>query len=178
MTETRNPINDPVLGRINVFRQFIPRDDTIEYTTYFYKDGVKQRHDMKIDSKELEELTLGNDGENFVMQRLYKEIEEGKYVEAGKAIKWEAKEEKMQEVKPDQQFNTTGAEALVPKGAAPTEAELIIITLLMRLYDLQWAQLHVMNERIAEEVFASHEKGVIGNPQMFIPEIKEGVNEE
>lgn len=55
---------------------------------------------------------------------------------------------------------------------APTQAELVIISLLMRLYDLQLALLSSVNEKRANEIYATHEKGGTFNPNIFIPEVK------
>lgn len=80
----------------------------------------------------------------------------------------------MREVPRDKQFDTAGAEDLLSstkETTGPSEAELIIITLLMRLYDLSYAHLYAINPTIADEVFAAHDKGELGNPQMYLPEV-------
>lgn len=52
----------------------------------------------------------------------------------------------------------------------PTEAELVTIGLLMRLYDLQLAILHCLDEEKADEVYDHHEKGGHYNPTIFVPQ--------
>lgn len=77
----------------------------------------------------------------------------------------------MHETEPDRQFGPVAEETNAPVGASDTEK--IIITLLMRIYDLQFAQLYLLNPTTAEEVFESHEKGELGNPKMWIPDFDE-----
>jgi hypothetical protein len=79
----------------------------------------------------------------------------------------------VREVEPDKQFSDTDVpQELLPlvESTGPSEAERIIITLLMRIYDLQYAQLYVANPTVADEVFESHNRGELGNPKMFIPD--------
>lgn len=54
----------------------------------------------------------------------------------------------------------------------PTEAELVTIGLLMRLYDLQLAILHCLDSDKADEVYDHHEAGGHYNPTIFIPQPK------
>ena len=52
----------------------------------------------------------------------------------------------------------------------PSETELVIVSLLMRLYDLNLAILATMNEARADEIYEAHEKGGHFNPPIFIPD--------
>lgn len=63
-------------------------------------------------------------------------------------------------------------------GGSPTEGELVIISLLMRLYDVQLAILNEMNEDRANEVFDHHDNGGHFNPKIFIPTPATVVTEE
>lgn len=87
----------------------------------------------------------------------------------------------MKEVEPDNKWiedagyvptNTPqefGETELVTTG--PSEAELLTITLLTRLYDIGMAILTVMDEEKAGMVFDAHDKGENFNPELFIPDL-------
>lgn len=86
-------VQDPVLGEIQVYREYLPRQDCIEYTVYFRKeDGVckecgsnpKFRTDIRISSKDIND---NSDLENFVRLRIYKAIINGHYEKASEFIK-------------------------------------------------------------------------------------------
>lgn len=51
----------------------------------------------------------------------------------------------------------------------PTESELAIISLLMRLYDINMALLNHLDRDTADAIFESHQKGQHFNPEIFIP---------
>lgn len=53
----------------------------------------------------------------------------------------------------------------------PSETELVIVSLLMRLYDVQMAILTSMDEDKANQVYESHEKGEHFNPPIFVPDV-------
>lgn len=53
---------------------------------------------------------------------------------------------------------------------SPSEAELVIISLLMRLYDIQMALLNEANEKRADAIYEAHEQGGHFNPEIFIPD--------
>lgn len=55
----------------------------------------------------------------------------------------------------------------------PSETELVIVSLLMRLYDLNLAILNHLDENRANEIYEAHEKGEHFNPPVFIPEVPE-----
>lgn len=66
------------------------------------------------------------------------------------------------------------AEELPPAelvSTGPSETELVIVSLLMRLYDLNLAILSTMDEKRADEIYEAHEKGGHFNPPVFIPEV-------
>lgn len=56
---------------------------------------------------------------------------------------------------------------------APDETQLIIVSLLMRLYDLNMALLSVQAPKIADDIFDHHAKGGHYNPEIFIPNYRE-----
>lgn len=58
----------------------------------------------------------------------------------------------------------------------PSETELVIIALLMRLYDLNLAQLASVDADRADEVYEAHSKGEHFNPQVFIPQFTRDEN--
>lgn len=86
----------------------------------------------------------------------------------------------MREVTRDEKFpedaktegNTELSAELISTG--PSETELVIVALLMRIYDVQSALLAHFDEARANEVYETHEKGGHFNPQIFIPTPEEG----
>ena len=54
---------------------------------------------------------------------------------------------------------------------SPSETELVIVSLLMRLYDLNLAILNHLDENRANEIYEAHEKGLHFNPPIFVPEV-------
>lgn len=56
-------------------------------------------------------------------------------------------------------------------GPNVTEGELVIISLLMRLYDLNMALLNHFDSDAADNIYESHQQGLTFNAQLFIPEI-------
>lgn len=55
----------------------------------------------------------------------------------------------------------------------PSETELVIVSLLMRLYDINLAILNHLNESRADEIYEAHEKGEHFNPPIFVPEVND-----
>lgn len=53
---------------------------------------------------------------------------------------------------------------------SPSETELVIVSLMMRLYDLNLAILSHLDEQRADEIYEAHEKGEHFNPPIFVPE--------
>lgn len=51
----------------------------------------------------------------------------------------------------------------------PTEAQLVTIALLMRLYDLNLALLNHFDSDLADNIYETHEKGGHKNPPIYIP---------
>lgn len=60
----------------------------------------------------------------------------------------------------------------------PSETELVIVSLLMRLYDLNLAILSHLDEKRADEIYEAHEKGAHFNPTIFIPEAPDAAHAE
>lgn len=56
---------------------------------------------------------------------------------------------------------------------AALEAQLVTVSLLMRIYDVQMALLSLQDKSMADEIFDAHEKGATFNPPVFIPELSE-----
>lgn len=59
----------------------------------------------------------------------------------------------------------------------PTETELVTVSLLMRIYDVQLALLAHFDQERADEVYETHEKGGHYNPPIFIPDMDAKTNE-
>lgn len=57
------------------------------------------------------------------------------------------------------------------------ENSLVIISLLMRLYDIQMALLSEMNKDLADSIYDTHALGGHFNPQIFIPNVSTGGTE-
>lgn len=55
----------------------------------------------------------------------------------------------------------------------PREVELVIVSLLMRLYDLNLALLAETSQKRADEVYNAHTKGEHFNPPIFVPEVND-----
>lgn len=55
----------------------------------------------------------------------------------------------------------------------PREVELVIVSLLMRLYDLNLALLAETSQKRADEVYDAHKKGEHFNPPIFVPQVDE-----
>lgn len=78
----------------------------------------------------------------------------------------------MHEVEPDKQFDRT--EELAPVlVSGPSETELVMIALLMRIYDVNSAILAALDEGKANQVYEAHERGENFNPPVFIPDVQE-----
>jgi hypothetical protein len=77
----------------------------------------------------------------------------------------------MKEVAPDNKWGED--QTLFPElvSTGPSDAELLTITLLGRLYDIQMAILTVLDEETAGKVFDAHEQGENFNPPMYIPDL-------
>lgn len=54
---------------------------------------------------------------------------------------------------------------------SPSETELVTVSLLMRLYDLNLAILAGLNEVRADEIYEAHERGEHFNPPIFVPDV-------
>lgn len=81
----------------------------------------------------------------------------------------------MREVPRDKQFEDAG---ILPElVSAPSTNELVMITLMMRLYDIQLALLSHINKTQADELYDLHNEGGHLNPLIFIPEV-EDVNDQ
>lgn len=57
----------------------------------------------------------------------------------------------------------------------PSSENLIIISLLMRLYDLNMALLNESNRAVADRVYSAHMNGETFNPKMYIPEFTDEI---
>jgi len=83
---------------------------------------------------------------------------------------------KMKEVSRDEKFPNDPKEGSAEElpaqlmSTGPSETELVIVALLMRLYDLNLAILSNLDEARADEIYEAHEKGGHFNPPIFIPE--------
>lgn len=91
----------------------------------------------------------------------------------------------MKEVKPDQQFPevvydlagldyealTKSVEALSTKMDALRESNLAVVSLLMRLYDVEMAALSNTYKEDADALFDLHSNGGTQNPPVFIPNV-------
>lgn len=60
-----------------------------------------------------------------------------------------------------------------PVEPEPSTESKVVITMLMRLYDIQMAMLNEMNPDVADRIYDAHDKGEFFNPEIFIPEIKD-----
>lgn len=83
----------------------------------------------------------------------------------------------MKEVEPDEKWidestesNDSGSGEVAGR---PSETELVIVALLMRLYDINLALLAHYDPARADEIFEAHEKGGTFNPPIFIPTVGE-----
>lgn len=185
-------VRDPELGLIQVYREYIPREDAIEYTTYFRVDGKKYRNDLRLKSSDLE----GNDNvevENFVRNRIVADIRAGNFVDASNRDIPVASEviNKMRETKRDEKWypeehpgvpreqldsisesvdnlEAHQGENTAP-AASPSETELVIVALLMRNYDISMALLSHFDKETADRIYDAHENGGTFNPPIFIP---------
>lgn len=84
----------------------------------------------------------------------------------------------MRESIEDQKFPDSSKRVLevaAKKTSGPSEAELVIISLLMRIYDVNLALLSHFNSEVADEIHDGHAEGKSFNPPMFIPAL-ESVN--
>jgi hypothetical protein len=61
---------------------------------------------------------------------------------------------------------STAAEGVASQ---PSEHELVVVALLMRIYDVQMALLSMVNKEQADHIFDTHANGGHFNPQIFIP---------
>lgn len=66
---------------------------------------------------------------------------------------------------PSADAETTGPTLLEQQ----VEGQAVIITLLMRLYDIQMASLSFINKEVADELYDAHARGESSNPQIYIP---------
>lgn len=49
------------------------------------------------------------------------------------------------------------------------EGQSVIITLLMRLYDIEMANLSFVNKAVADQLYDAHARGEHSNPAIYIP---------
>lgn len=72
-------------GPMNVFREFIARKNSIEYTVYFYlpDDETKYRLDLAIP---VEDIDAMEDAEKEIHAKVFKMIEEHEYRKAVEAV--------------------------------------------------------------------------------------------
>lgn len=77
-------MHDDQLGVIQVFREYVPKYETIEYTVYFWtEDREKMRVDVELTKAEMVGLeTLGVDVEQAVRDKIYHHINRGYAVPA------------------------------------------------------------------------------------------------
>lgn len=61
----------------------------------------------------------------------------------------------------------------VLESTGPSETELVMVALLMRLYDINMALLSHVNKQTADSIYEAHEKGGHFNPPIFIPTASE-----
>jgi hypothetical protein len=55
------------------------------------------------------------------------------------------------------------------ESTGPSETELVIVALLMRLYDVNMALLSHFDKPTADKIYDTHNEGGSFNPQIFIP---------
>lgn len=67
---------DTPWGKMNVFRQYIPRYEAVEYTVFFWQDGRKWRLDETVYVEELD--AHREDQETWVRELIYDKIRAGK----------------------------------------------------------------------------------------------------
>lgn len=82
-------------------------------------------------------------------------------------------EEWLSELKRDGLFeHSPGLYQKLPElvSTGPSETDKIIVTMLMRLYDVQMAILSLMNKPTADEIFDAHNQGGHFNPEIYVPE--------
>lgn len=80
-------------------------------------------------------------------------------------------EEQMREQVKELEDYTTRLEGEVLE-SGPSETDLVIIALLMRIYDLNLALLSHFNKPQADEVYEAHAKGDHFNPKIYIPRME------
>lgn len=86
--------------------------------------------------------------------------------------KWhEGTDARMAEVQQNMNDSMDHLEAM-ENSTGPSEAELVQIALLMRLYDLNMALLSVMSKVTADEVYEAHARGEHFNPPVFLPDMR------
>ena len=62
-----------------IFREYLPQRDSIEYTIFWREDGRKKRMDYELTRKELE--GSGHEQENYILQLIMAQYDDGKYVD-------------------------------------------------------------------------------------------------
>lgn len=80
----------------------------------------------------------------------------------------------MREVPRDNQFPNEGvpSDDFAPVlSSGPSETELVIVALLMRIYDTNVEILRALDEDKADAVWELHEQGGHANPPIFIPDV-------
>ena len=196
MTESStSKVHDELLGEINVWREYKPRTDEIEYTVYFYRNDVRCRCDFSVKASEIAEHP---NPESFVQNQLYATIDRGEYIsleavqkmrEVPKDDKWiherEANDARRDAYEVTGEADTGGTEEgfsagmdalegqLAVASQAPSETELIIVALLMRLYDVNMALLSHFDKQTADNIYDTHANGGTFNPAVFIPTISD-----
>lgn len=66
-----------------------------------------------------------------------------------------------------------GFDAGILMTTGPSETDLVIVSLLMRLYDIQMALLSKVDKELADSIYDTHNGGGHFNPQIFIPSTDE-----
>lgn len=174
----RKTVNDPDLGAIKVFKQYNAIKNCIEYEVIYFVGDEQRSHKMTVNYRDLDGMLDSEMEERYIRNRLFNEIneKEGGYFtkmrEVPKDEKWideKAVSPSGTNVPPFENGTTEPVELI--GNTSPSETELVIVSLLMRLNDIGMAILTHMDEEKANQVYEAHEKGEHFNPPVFIPEV-------
>ena len=77
----------------------------------------------------------------------------------------------MKEVDRDEKWQNEPVELEAQISNSPTEAELVIVGLLTRIYDVLFTILDETNPEKANIVYETHERGETLGPPVYIPEL-------
>lgn len=75
----------------------------------------------------------------------------------------------MREVPKDNKWVEEPVEGTSEPQNAPSETELVIVSLLMRLYDINMAMLSKVDPVMADKVWDAHNEGKHFNPEIYVP---------